>query len=537
MLLLFLLTFNQAKSQAPNWEWARSSSCFTSGYCYGEGFSVATYVSNSIYVAGWFLDTIAFGSYILNDTVGVFITKYDSLGNVQWAKGAEGSSVGNKIVTDILGNIYFTGWFLDSAITFDSFTLTSLGNASMFLVKYDSLGNVLWAKNPTDTGTSRGIGVSTDSFGNVYVAGDFVNAPIVFGSDTLISSGGYDVFLAKYDSAGNVLWAKRTGGTGTEEASSVSTDNFNNVYVTGNFGSASFIFNNDTLLNPGGFDMFIAKYDSQGNEVWARYADDSLTEESWNSATDAFGNIYVTGLFYSSISFGSITLNSAGGLDAFLVKYDSSGNVIWAKSYGSTGNEHGYCLTSDSSGNIFFTGDFSSPSITLDTITLQYPVGGADPMFLAKFDSSGNVFFAKELPSGGDDQNAIAITPSGSIYIGGDFYQIDTLIIATDTLIRTGLEDVFVAKLGYSSSVGITEIKINNECVLYPNPFTNSVRVKTNNNEQFQIILYDIVSRKLLQRNFTNTTTINTEQLASGLYIYEVRNKNGILANGKVIKR
>ncbi|MFI5220641.1 MAG: T9SS type A sorting domain-containing protein, partial [Bacteroidia bacterium] len=174
------------------------------------------------------------------------------------------------------------------------------------------------------------------------------------------------------------------------------------------------------------------------------------------------------------------------------------------------------------------------------------PFGAPDPMFLVSYDLNGNVLCAQGLISGGDDQNSVSVSPSGGIYIGGDLLHTGTspnpIIFGNDSLLLVGQENVFVAKvlpgnLCPDTITAVNEFENMNNFIVFPNPFNDNLIIKAKTDRQLEIILYDILSRKLLQRNFTSTTTINTEQLASGLYIYEVRNKNGIIANGKVIKQ
>ena len=147
------------------------------------------------------------------------------------------------------------------------------------------------------------------------------------------------------------------------------------------------------------------------------------------------------------------------------------------------------------------------------------------------------VIYRKDSSSGGDDQNAISVSPWGSIYICSDFAFADTFIVGIDTLFQTGYpEDVFVAKLSYHSTVNISEINHSSNFILYPNPFTNEITFEAKTNEQIELLIYDIMGRNLLQKKFTNSVSLNTEQLAKGLYLYEVRNKDGSCKKGKVVK-
>ncbi|XWK88153.1 MAG: SBBP repeat-containing protein [Phormidium sp.] len=131
------------------------------------------------------------------------------------------------------------------------------------MTKLDSSGNVAWAKSFGSTNYDKGYGITTDSSGNVYTTGFFYGSA-TFGTTTLTASGGIDIFVAKLDSSGNVAWAKNFGGNLGETASSIVTESSGNLYTTGYFnGSAT--FGSTTLTSLGSYDIFVAKLDSSGN--------------------------------------------------------------------------------------------------------------------------------------------------------------------------------------------------------------------------------------------------------------------------------
>jgi len=344
LFFLFSFSFQFSYSQVPDWVWARSG--INPSQNGTAGYSIATDNANNLFITGYYSDSITFGSYVLTGTLSVFLAEYDLNGNVKWAKTASGGySWGNGIATDIFGNSYITGYF-STIVSFGSHTLVSAGGVDIFLVKYDPLGNVLWAKSAGGAGADGGYGVAVDAFGNVCITGYFSSSPFMIGAFTFTNAGGDDIFIAKYDSAGNVLWAKSAGGTSYDDAYSISSDSSGNVFITGIFDSPLLTFGSYTLNNAGGHDIFLAKYDSSGNVLWAKSAGGTSDDFGYHIATDASGNVYLTGYYNSSsITFGSFTFTNAGiGDNAFLIKYNSSGNVIWAKNIGVTGYELGWCV-------------------------------------------------------------------------------------------------------------------------------------------------------------------------------------------------
>ena len=162
-------------------------------------------------------------------------------------------------------------------------------------MKSDSCGNVLWAKRIGNVGFDGSFGINTDLKGNVYLTGFFTSPTITFGSIILSNNGGYDTFTVKFDPSGNVLWAKQAGGSSLDAAYGISSDASNNVIITGIFDSPSIAFGSTTLTNTSAThsDIFVAKYDSSGNVLWAKKANGSGDEFGNSVSTDASGNIFI----------------------------------------------------------------------------------------------------------------------------------------------------------------------------------------------------------------------------------------------------
>jgi hypothetical protein len=345
----------------------------------------------------------------------IFIVEYDASGNMLWAKSAGGSSDdgGQGIDTDGSGNVFVTGYFVSSTIAFGTTTLTSTPTTSfdddIFIVKYDASGNVLWAKSAAGFGDDDGIGISTDASGNVFVTGYSDSYIITFGTITYTNVGYRCPFIVKYDASGNVLWAKSAAGSTYDGGVGISTDLSGNVFITGYFASGSITFGTTSLTNKGGSDIFIVKYDASGNVIWAKSAGGSGFDRGVGISTDASSNVFVTGYFsdYTG-TFGTTTLNNAGNPDIFIVKYDASGNVIWAKSAGGLGDDAGLAISTDASGNVFVTGYFYSSAIVFDNITLTNSSGYPD-IFIVKLASSSTTTSSSTTNvTGGNNNNSMS---------------------------------------------------------------------------------------------------------------------------------
>ena len=317
-------------------------------------------------------------------------------------------------------------------------------------------------------GTSGDVGYSieVDSSGNVYTTGYF-NGTVDFdpgaGTSNLTSAGGADAFVSKLDSSGNFVWAKGFGGTSGDYGNSIAVDSSGNVYTTGYFpGTVDFDPGAGTsnLTSAGGADAFVSKLDSSGNFVWAKSFGGALNDVGYSIAVDSSGNVYTTGYLQGTGDFdpgaGTSNLTSAGDADAFVSKLDSSGNFVWAKSFGGTSGDYPNSIAVDSSGNVYTTGsiagtvDFDPGAGTFNLTS----AGGADA-FVSKLDSSGNFVWAKRF--GGtlsDYGQSIEVDSSGNVYTTGYFNGTVDFDpgAGTSNLTSAGTNDVFVSKLDSSGN-------------------------------------------------------------------------------------
>ncbi len=433
-----------------NWLWAKNAGGTSDDY--GEGIAVDA--DGNSYVTGYFQSSPAtFGSTTLisNGDYDIFVAKLDSSGNNWlWAKNAGGTSDDYcyGIAVDASGNSYVTGIFSNSA-TFGSTTLISNGDYDIFIAKLDSSGDWEWAKKAGGTGGDWGYGIAVDTDGNSYVTGIFYSATAAFGDITLESSGGVDIFVAKLDSSGDWEWANKAGGTDDDWVNGIAVDASGNSYVTG-FFDISATFGYTTLINSGGYDIFVAKLDSSGNNwLMATKAGENINYYGNGIAVDADGNSYVTGYFEGSSTFCSTVLTSSGYYDIFVAKLDSSGNWEWAKKAGGTNYDFSYSIAVDTSGSCYITGEFFDYATFGDIILTS---NGSYDIFIAKLDSNGNWLWAKNAGGTGDDIGyGIAVDASGNSYVMGNFFS-TTATFGSTTLTSNGVSDIFVAKLDSSGN-------------------------------------------------------------------------------------
>ncbi len=534
-----VIFFSFLISNAQNFPWAKSAN----GGGPDEGTAVAIDASGNTFVTGFFSSpTIVFGTYTLTNTAleTIFIVKYDPSGNVLWAKSGAGGISQDRafsVCTDPSGNSFITGYFLSPSVTFGTYTITNGGAGwAVYLVKFDPTGNVLWAKSAGGWSQDLSYGVSCDPSGNVFMTGQFSSAMITFGTFTLTSGGWNTIFITKYDPNGNVLWAKNAGGTGNDCSTAISIDGAGNSYITGYFWSSSITFGTYTLTNVGCSDLFIVKYDPNGNVLWANNSGGLSCEGSASISSDAVGNTYITGGFNgtSNLIFGTYTLSNVGVQNMFVAKYDTNGNVIWAKSAGGTGGDGGSSI-STYTGGVFVTGYIGSPTIIFGTNTLTPIASAIDPMFIAEYDLNGNVICATSLVSGGDDQNGVCTDKFGNAYIAGDFMA-NPFIVGTNTLTMTGGEAVFLAKFNCQSTVDIQNLNKILISKVFPNPNNGSFKLQFDKEVKCcELFLINSFGQRVFeQKIIQGENNINTSSLSKGLYHYILLDDNHKIDSGKM---
>jgi hypothetical protein len=355
----------------------------------------------------------------------VFLAKYDTSGNLQWVTLGGGALLdqANDVATDANGNSYVVGAIQTNGpnptAQFGNFTLTGHGDYDWLIVKYDTLGNVVWAKNYGSTLGDIAGSVALDALGNIYVTG-FYSATMTVEGVTVTSRGLFDVFLAKFDGNGTLLWLKSAGGTGSDIGHGVVVDGQGNMGVTGEFQSTA-TFGTRSIRAAGLGDAFIAKYDSAGNNLWVRGGGSptSFTGDPAKAiAFDVLNNFYITGDYTGTATFDGLSLPNTGtsGTDIFLVKYDTNGGIQWLHHAGGPASDKGYSIGVDLAGNSWVSGFAGSGTgVVFDTISL--PPLGNEYIFLAKYDSAGAVQYVKQYAAGtGQD---IHVLNNGSLYLNG----------------------------------------------------------------------------------------------------------------------
>ncbi|HYV90806.1 MAG TPA: T9SS type A sorting domain-containing protein [Chitinophagales bacterium] len=408
---------------AGNLLWAKNAG----GHNASVARTIATDASGNVYVAGYFTDTILFDNqmFISGGSFDMYLVKYDGSGNMVWALTGSGTGADRAYSVITHGSyVYVTGYFEAPSITIGSTVLGTTGVAAMYLVKFDNNGNVIWARSSSGPNSDNyAFSVAADAHENLYVAGHFFTATIGFDAFSLTNTDNTnttaDLYLVKYDSLGSVLWARSVAGAADDYSIGNDADASGDNYVTGYFLSDTLTAGNFDLVNAGGFDIFIIKYNNNGNVQWARNVGGNNNDFGVSVATDlaGSGDFYLCGSYASTnILFDTTLFTNQGIGDLFVAKYAGSGNLIWVKSSGGDADDEALSVATDDAANVYVGGGFASSSITFDTNT--YSSAGSYDLWVGKIEDVASGTNATDLSNAG-----VRIFPnpcSGKFFVAGD---------------------------------------------------------------------------------------------------------------------
>lgn len=381
-----------------------------------DGFAVAADPSGNCIIVGEALGSI-FGPYA--GSRDLFVAKYDTNGNLLWGRqrGTVERDCAYGVATDSSGNIYVTGY---TGGGLDGYTNAGGTTWDIFLMKFSPAGDWLWTRQFGTANADEGYAVATDVAGNVYLTG-YVRGDIH--GQTRVGSA--DVIVCKYNSAGTRLWTRLFGSIDIDQAWAIACDPWGSVVVSGY--AMDSIEGNPVLTNG---DLFLAKYDTNGNRLWLRQWGTWNAEHGYSLTTDQVGNIYLSG--YTT---GPLYGTRMGGRDVFLARFDSAGNEIWGRQFGTEEHDQGWGVAMGADGNIYLAGQVAG---SIDGNPYQ---GGLD-VFLAKYNPTGTRLWLTQVGSAGDDaaRGGVATTADGVSFLGG------TTSGSLDGNINLGSTDVFAMK-------------------------------------------------------------------------------------------
>lgn len=541
LLVLFHGLFNGLIAQ--NFEWAKVEG----KYAYDYGYGITTDMNGNIYVAGKYEEEAIFtGNTLPNQgNHDSYLAKYSPSGDFNWIRtcGGFNGDYAHAIAYNQANNVYVAGEVEDgnAVISFpgSTVTLTPAGDNDVFIASYDLNGNLEWARIDGYRYNEKALSIACDNSGNIVICGYYKDTT-KFDGKLIPSMGLKDMFVAKYDANGNILWVKNAGGAGDDEAKAVMCDGLGNIYVCGMYSDGA-IFGTVTYTTantPYGkfYDGYVAKYDPEGTLLWLRKIEGDYDDVAWSITKDNGGKIYVSGEF-SGAKFDGITdVWPNGRQDAFVVCYDQNGNYQWVSHGGGPVADRARGIGCDGT-TIFLTGQFG-----LNATFGSASVSAADSsdIFISALDNAGNFLWTKTVGgiadtfelNGYESGIAICATP-GIAYVTGTL--LDGGTFDNNNFSGYKRTDIFVAKL--STVVGMDEIsKINDLIKIYPNPTKGSVTVALSQDiENGELILFNTLGQMVLSEKIDNTRMVDLSYQAKGLYSYRLLSNKQNIKNGKIV--
>ncbi len=362
---------------------------------FGTGYkdyanSITTDPSGNIIIAGDTAGSIE--SHFNSGDTDLLLVKYNASGIKQWGAqfGSKNADSVRSVVTDSSGNIYITG-------ETTGFLADSYGFTDFYIAKYNSSGVKQWIKQFGTEGNDYATGIKIDKNGQIVVVG-YSN-----GSLATTKTTSNDVFVAKYNSNGEVIWLKQFGSISdsTDMGLAVATDSLGNILITGKTDGPL------NGANNGENDIWLAKYDTNGNRIWIQQFGSSANDLANAIAVDSKDNIFLTGN-----TNGVLNGSNSGDSDVWLSKYDTTGNPVWIKQFGTISTDIANGINVDSLGNIYISGSTKG--------ALSGTNYGMTDLFVSKYDSFGNRVWLKQLGGSGDDvSQAVTTDTFKNIYVSG----------------------------------------------------------------------------------------------------------------------
>lgn len=493
--------------------------------------------AREIFLAGTFGDDFNIGNknLFINGLEDIFIAKINANNETVWAKSFGSNDrdkvTGFRLFEDSL--LYFSGAFWDN-ITFDNISLSAIGNA-LFVAQMDTSENIKWVSAIYGNSSKKINEGVTDNNGNYYLTGSFSN-DLYFPNDTLTAQGTEDAFVAKYDKNGNFLWAKHIGYQQFTEATGLTVNDFGEVYVAGQF-NGRVIFGNDTLWAASlDFDIFFAKYDTNGNLLFGKRFGGIYDDTNPKLAMGIFGKVAMAGTFIGILDFEQANIQTATvGSDIFLAFFDGLGNFLSVNQYGDTNHEILRGLTSNVD-EYYLSGYFNSFTKFGNT-SLSTAFANLQNFVIRTTDVFPTV--EPTVISYGTSQfsSSILVTPhfgsflNSEVLIAGVFEGAINLPIASPSPVSNGFTDIFL--------VNVTMPLVNTKSVqqqfnfkLFPNPTNDFLMIDFQDFKITKPLKIDIINTigQIQKTVFVseNLSQIEVSNLPQGIYFLKITTDENI---------
>ncbi len=496
----------------------------------------------------------------------MFMCKVNAEGDLVYVKNgwAQGSLAGGddgrvepqKLAIDESGNAIVSGFLTYDTLNFGGqvWPLDTMAGANLFVLKMDSTGQVLWLKNMkvqrwltgpgTKDGSARMAGIAVDENDNIVLTGDYW-LQLIVESDTLsyVYASPHDVnsFIIRLSPQGNLIWSRGLIAVDFTYCSGVAYDGNGAYYAIGSFLSNTLVIGSDTLVSDGEHaEVYITKFDEQGNFLWAHQGFDPPNEDYPTAITaDAAGNAYMLGNYEGwAIQFeDSILWTSASAWNIFLVKYSPAGKLLWARSADGPFAQFGLSMTFDGQENLVFGGDFQSDTLAFGAHSMirKNPV---EDSYVAGIDKSGHFLAAQNYKD--LHLEALRWSAINTVYVSGYFS--GSITFNNNQIINApGKSALFFAPLE-ELAVSLPEQPNQQNISVFPNPFRNQFKVTLQYDvplKEVKLHLYDATGKLLSSyeaEGASNEYICSAPDLAPGIYHLHLLHQGKLIGFEKLVK-
>jgi hypothetical protein len=498
----------------------------------------------------------------------IFILKFNKDFQLQWSTyfGGERVDYGWEMALDGSSNIYLAGESYSSGLaTSNAQQKTIEGSESDgLLAKFTSDGILKWSRYFGGGNKDQMLSIAIDNTGRLITTGYTLSTDSIATANAYDNSfgGNGDIFLAAFDSVkGDVIWSTYYGTTKDDRGHHVTVDKANNIYLSGTALSKTGIATSgaDHEFLMGDFDGFLAKFSADGFPIWGTYVGGQYEDRGRDCIIDHSGNILMTGFTQSDTGmatpgtwmpehFLGIDSTAYYTLDAFLIKYDTSGKRIWGTYFGDTLSETSRSVAVNSYNEIFITGaTFSAMGIVYND-PYQTNLGGTTDVWYAKFDSTGNLVFSSYFGGSNEEQVGgygflIRVDADDNFFLCGSTASEDS--ISTPDSYQTNLAgafDVFIAKF-FDTTIydGINTLISNSESRsinVFPNPAAKDFNVVYNSNIDgaVTVTIFSVEGKKMLDKTIPVIKGINkfdflTQGIVKGIYLVTINDGSKSLSS------
>lgn len=512
LILLILSGFNLCSQSCP-------FSIAYGGNQFDEIKSLSVINRNTYVLGNTYSTNLPITNGLINDTLSgdydCFITKFDSCGIKVWSTyfGGTGYESGERIESTKDGNLLICGYTNSQNLsTINSFQPNNDGSYDCFLTKISSTGHIIWSTYFGGTGGDFAFDIKVDSLDNIILGGMTISNNLYTTTNSFQSTqhGNTDAFIARFSKDGYLKWSTFYGGSGSEDIHALTIDNNFNIIGVG----ASFSNNLNTSLsayqsyNDGSADVYILKLDSSGNRIFSTYFGGSSLDDAYGVCCDKFNNIYVSGHTNSPDfdTLNPIQVNINGGLDSYLSKWSSNGNLLKSTLFGGSGDDRCLRLLDKSNGVILYLESNSTNLLS------QYPLTGNYDLYISTFDYNfiqtfGTYYGGSSSETGWD----IRYSNNEIIFCGESSstnYPSSNMVNPSDGVLTKLSSNIIVSSY--------EKTKFNGG--VYPNPFIDYLSNDTKENIQISSILGDILYSG-------SAKYINTKDYSIGIYLITIDSK------------